>query len=83
MGLIVELILWIIIEIIFWGIMFWSGYVIVLIVTFGHYSPKQSGKSKAEVKGNRKKPEFLITAVIGTLFWIGVGIALTFLIKNI
>ena len=82
MELFVEVIMWLIIEVVFWGIMFWTGYVLVSFVTFGHWSPKILRNGKAKIKENRKKPEFLVTAIIGAIFWISVGIGLTIIIKK-
>ena len=82
MELIVEVIMWFIIEVVFWGIMFWTGYLLVSFITFGHWPPKKLGNSKSKIKENRKKPEFLVTAIIGAIFWISVGIGLTVIIKN-
>ena len=80
MGLIIEVMSWFIIEVVFWGFMFWTGYVLVSFVTFGHWTLNKSGNGKA--RENRKKPEFLVTAIIGSIFWISVGIGLTILMKK-
>lgn len=72
MELIIELILWFIIEVVFWGIMFWTGYCLTLIISIGQWKPGPVGKGKEK----RKEAKFIVTAVIGALFWIGIGIAL-------
>jgi len=73
MGLIIELILWLIIEVVFWGVMFWTGYAITSILTLGKWKPHFNDDRKKQ----KKEPEFIITALIGFLFWLGVGITLT------
>ncbi len=80
MELIAELIVWFIIEVVFWGIMFWTGYVLVRIVTLGQWTPAHMERDKDKKKERRKETKFIVTAVIGTLFWIGLGIALIIVI---
>jgi len=82
MELIVELIVWFIIEVVFWGIMFWTGYVLTLIVTLGQWTPGHAGRDKDKKKESRKKPKFIVTAVIGALFWIVFGIALIIILQS-
>ena len=82
MELIIELIIWFIIEVVFWGIMFWTGYAITQIVTLGQWKPESAGRNKDKGKENRKKTKFIIVAVMGVLFWIGFGIALTIIKKS-
>ena len=77
MELIIELIIWFIIEVVFWGIMFWTGYTITQIVTLGQWKPASARRYKDKGKHNRKETKFIVVAVIGVLFWIGLGIALT------
>jgi len=72
MELIIELILWFIIEVIFWGIMFWTGYLLTQIISVGRWIPGPMGRDKEK----RKETKFIVTAVIGVLFWVGIGIAL-------
>ena len=72
----------IITEIIFWGVMFLSGYELVFVLTFGNSSPIQLGERKAKGKENRKKPEKIVTAIIGVSFWFSVGIGVIFIIKH-
>lgn len=76
MELIVELIAWFIIEVMFWGVMFWTGYAIIQIVTLGQWKPGSVGRDKDKGKENRKETKFIVVAVIGAFFWIGLGIAL-------
>ena len=73
MGFIVELVLWVIIEVLFWGIMFWTGYLLSQIFTLGHLKLAPEGTGKID----RSEPKFIVTALIGTLFWIGLWVALT------
>ncbi|MDX2446643.1 MAG: hypothetical protein QNK29_05515 [Desulfobacterales bacterium] len=73
MGFIIELVLWFIIEVVFWGIMFWTGYFLTLIFTIGQWKLAPVGTDKIE----RTETKFIVAAVIGALFWIGFGIALT------
>jgi hypothetical protein len=82
MELIVELIVWFIIEVVFWGIMFWTGYVLTLIVTLGQWTPKHTERDKDKKKESRRETKFIVTAIIGTLFWIGFGITLIIVMKN-
>lgn len=72
MGLIIELVLWFIIEVVFWGIMFRTGYFITLFFTIGQWKPGLEGRNKKK----RTERKFIVPAVIGALFWIGLGIAL-------
>jgi len=76
MELIFELIIWVMIEVVFWGIMFWTGYVLTRMLTLGHWSPGRIEKDNDKKKECRREPEFIITAVIGALFWIVFCIAL-------
>ena len=76
MELIVELIVWFIIEVVFWGIMFWTGYGLISIVTLGRWTPGYIGGDKDKRKENRRKAKFIVASVCGTLFWIGITIAL-------
>ena len=73
MGLIIELLLWFIIEIVFWGISFWTGHFLILIFTIGQWKLAPVGTDKIE----RTDTKFIVTAVIGATFWIAFGIALT------
>lgn len=75
MGLLIELVLWFIIEVVFWGVMFWTGYFLTLIFTIGQWKLAPVGTDKIE----RSETKFMATAVIGALFWIGVGVAFTIL----
>ncbi|MBT8358941.1 MAG: hypothetical protein KJO61_14375 [Deltaproteobacteria bacterium] len=72
MELIIELILWFIIEVVFWGFMFWTGYFLILIISIGQWKPGPVRRDKEK----RKEKKFIATAVIGAVFWIGFGIAL-------
>lgn len=81
MEFIVELIAWFIIEVMFWGIMFWTGYVLILIATFGQWTPGYIGKDKEKNIENRRQPRFLVTAIIGTFFWIGCWIVLIIILN--
>jgi len=78
MELILELILWFIIEVVFWGIMFWTGYFLTRIISFGQWKPCSVGKDKEK----RKETKFIATAVFGALFWIGIGIALIIVLQS-
>lgn len=82
MELIVELIVWFIIEVVFWGIMFWTGYVLTLIVTLGQWTPGHTERGKDKKKESRRETKFIVTAIIGALFWIGFGITLIIVMKN-
>lgn len=82
MELIFELIVWFIIEVLFWGIMFWTGYAIIQTVTLGQWKPGSLGKNKEKRKENRKEAKFIVVAIIGALFWLGLGIAAIVIIKN-
>ncbi len=75
MELIIELIVWFTIEVLFWGIMFWTGYALIQIVTLGQWKLGISGGDKHKRKENRKEAKFIVVAIIGALFWIGLGIA--------
>ena len=77
MVFIVEQITWFIIEIVFWGIMFWTGYVLIFTVTLGQWIPRPLGRNQNRNKEIRRKAKFVYTATIGVLFWIGIGIGLT------
>ena len=78
MALIIELILWFIIEVVFWGIIFWTGYFLTRIISIGQWKPGPVGRDKEK----RKEAKFIVTAVIGALFWIGFGIALIIATAN-
>ena len=78
MELFIELILWFIIEVVFWGILFWTGYFLTLIISIGQWKLGPMGRDKEK----RKETKFIVTAVIGALFWIGFGIALIITMKN-
>ena len=78
MGLLLELILWFIIEVVFWGIMFWTGYLLTLIISIGKWKPGPVGRNKEK----RKETKFIATAVFGTLFWLGFGIAFIIAMGN-
>ncbi len=69
MELVIELLVWLIIEVLFWGIMFWTGYIIACVLTFGRWAPRHPGEDKY----NRRKPSFFITSLIGTFFWVVLG----------
>ena len=72
MGFIIELVVWLIIEVVFWGIMCWTGYFLTQVFTIGRlkYAPVGSGKTE------RSEKKFILTALIGAFFWIGAGIAI-------
>ncbi len=78
MELIIELLLWFIIEVVFWGIMFWTGYFLILIISIGQWKPGHMGRDKEE----RKETKFIATALIGALFWIVFVIALIMVMKS-
>ena len=65
-----ELILWFIIEIVFWGIMFWTGYAIHFVLTMG-----KGTRLIIDRKRQRKESRVLITALVGVVFWLGLGVA--------
>ena len=71
MGFLSELVLWLIIEVVFWGIMFWTGYMVTRVISMGKWRPRHAGGDKEK----RKEVEFIITAVIGVLFWLSLGLA--------
>ncbi len=73
MQVIIELLLWFIIEVVFWGIMFWTGYATTFVLSFGKWKIPNDGNRKKQ----RKESKFIITALIGFLFWLGIGIAFT------
>jgi len=77
MQLVIELLLWFIIEVVFWGILFWTGYAITSILTFGKWKILIDDNGKKQ----RKEPKFIITALIGILFWLGLVILLTITIQ--
>ncbi len=74
MGIVLELFVWFITEFVFWGIMFWTGYGIMSILSLGRWRSIYSKKDKAK---QRQNPKFIITALIGFLVWLGSGIVLT------
>ena len=74
MQIIFELIIWFLMEVIFWGIMFWTGRIIILIITFGKW--KLQITRNDDRKKLKKEPKIIATAVIGFLFWVGIGVAL-------
>ena len=76
MGLVAELIVWFIFEVIFWGIMYWTGYAIAQIVTLGKWKLRGTERDRVKWKEKRKGSEFIVVAVMGALFWIGVCLAL-------
>lgn len=82
MEFIIELIVWFTIEVIFWGIMFWTGYVLSMILTLGQWTPGRIERDKEKKKEGRRKTKFIVTAVIGALFWVGVLIALIIPMKS-
>lgn len=79
MELVLELLLWFITEFVFWGIMFWTGYAITSILSFGKWRPIYL---KDQRKKQRQEPKFIIIALIGFLFWLGVGVILTISMQN-
>jgi hypothetical protein len=68
-----ELIVGFVIEVVFGGVMFWTGYVLTLVVPLERGKPVLSGRDKNKRKENRRKPRFILTALLGALFGIGVG----------
>jgi len=70
MQFLIELFLWFLIEVVFWGIMLWTGKTITSILTLGTW-----GISIADRKKEKQNPKFMITATIGFLFWLGIGMA--------
>ena len=82
MEFIIELIVWFTIEVVFWGIMFWTGYVLSMILTLGQWTPGRIERDKEKKKEGRRKIKFIVTAVIGALFWIGFLIALIMAMKS-
>lgn len=77
MTLIVEFILWFIFEVVFWGIMYWTGYFLAQAISIGQWSPGHVGADKEE----RKDIKFIFTALIGALFWIGFVIAFVVVVQ--
>jgi|GEM_PF-5157309 len=73
MGIVLELIFWILIEIVFWGIMFWTGCAILSIVSFGKFETQDI---RDDPKKLRRKPKFIAITLIGFLFWIAIWITL-------
>ena len=78
MEIIFDLIIWFLIEVIFWGILFWTGYTVLLIMSLGKWKIQSINGDR---KKFRKEPKFIATAVIGFLFWLGVGIALIIVLQ--
>ena len=78
MGFIIELVLWLIIEVVFWGILFWTGYFVTRIISIGKWRPGHVGSDKQK----RKEAKFIATAVIGALFWFVLGIAFIISMKG-
>ena len=69
MEFIIEITLWFLIEFVFWGFMYWTGYFLILIITIGKWNIGPVGKNKKK----RKELKFVITALTGALFWIVFG----------
>jgi hypothetical protein len=82
MEFIIELIVWFIIEVVFWGIMFWTGYVLTRVFTFGQWTPGRIERDKDKKKESRRETKFIATAVIGALFWIVFLITLIIVMKS-
>jgi len=82
MDFIIELVVWFAIEVVFWGIMFQTGYVLTKIATLGRWTPGRIEKDKDKRKASRKEPKFIVTALIGALFWFVVWIALVVVMKS-
>lgn len=76
MGLVIELLVWLTIEVVFWGIMFWTGYVLAITLTLGQWTPGRIESAKETKKENRRETKFIVTALIGALFWICFWIAI-------
>ncbi len=82
MELIIEIVVWFTIEVVFWGIMFWTGYVLTIILTLGQWTPGRIERDKDKKKESRRETKFIVTAVIGALFWIVFWIALIIVMKS-
>lgn len=66
MTFIIELMIWFIVEVVFWGMMYWTGFNIISLVSFGRWVAKP-------LERDRKKTEpfkATVIALFGVLFWI-------------
>lgn len=82
MELIIEIIVWFAVEIVFWGVMFWTGYVLTKILTLGRWNPGRIERAKDKKKERRKETKYFVTAIIGALFWIIIWIGLIIVINK-
>jgi len=81
MGLIVEAIVWFIIEVLFWGIMYWTGVAIAKMVTLGKWTLEGAAGKQEKWKETRKDSRFIVVAVLGVFFWLVVALIIV-LIKT-
>lgn len=73
MGIVLEILVWFFIEILFWGLMFYTGRLILSMLSNRKWEIQSND---IDPKQYRKEPKFIGTALIGFLFWVGFWIIL-------
>ncbi len=82
------LLIYVIVELVFWGVFYGTGYILTPIVSFGHLKPEQHQKVK-ELREHKKRSLFPLVkkkenisylkpenvALIGMFFWTLLAIA--------